>query len=117
LGAFFHHAKGCIIGSVADGLNLVAKEYLARNRGNGVLLISPQTGAYPQLEKFALTIDPYDINQMADQFLIALKMSDEDKLQRAAAANKQLSADTVEGWWERFSAASGLEQPEQTQVA
>ena len=54
-----------MVNPIKDGLNLVAKEGPAVNRRDGVLCLSPETGAYDDLRKAALPIHPYDIEAAA----------------------------------------------------
>lgn len=71
---FYRVADVCMVTSLHDGMNLVAKEYVAsREDGEGVLVLSQFTGAAREL-KDALIINPYDIGQMAEALRIALEM-------------------------------------------
>jgi trehalose 6-phosphate synthase len=63
-----------MVNSVADGMNLVAKEALVVNENDGVLALSESTGAHQELGPLALTLDPFDIEQQADALYRALTM-------------------------------------------
>jgi alpha,alpha-trehalose-phosphate synthase [UDP-forming] len=72
----------CLVTSLHDGMNLVAKEFVAaRDDEDGVLILSQFTGASREL-KDALIVNPYDIEQMADAICLALRMPPEEKLDR-----------------------------------
>ena len=63
-----------MVNALADGMNLVAKEVPVVNRRNGVLALSENTGAHEELGDFAVTLYPFDIQQMADALYEALTM-------------------------------------------
>jgi trehalose 6-phosphate synthase len=72
----------CMVTSLHDGMNLVAKEFAAaRDDEDGVLILSQFTGASREL-KDALIVNPYDIEQMADAICLALRMPLEERLGR-----------------------------------
>src|SRR6267154_577453 len=69
---FYKAADFCFVSSLHDGMNLVAKEFVAaRDDGDGVLILSQFTGASHELRD-ALLINPYDTNQMAETVCRAL---------------------------------------------
>jgi trehalose 6-phosphate synthase len=66
IGAYYRAADLCLVTSLHDGMNLVAKEYLAARRDDrGVLILSQFTGAARELRD-ALLVNPYDIDQTAE---------------------------------------------------
>jgi len=68
--------------SLHDGMNLVAKEYVAsREDEQGVLLLSTFAGAAHELSD-ALLVNPYDVSQLAESILRALEMSGEEQALR-----------------------------------
>ncbi len=76
---FYKAADVCLVTSLHDGMNLVAKEFVgAREDEQGVLILSRFTGAAREL-KDALTINPYDIEELADAIHAALTMSNEEQ--------------------------------------
>ncbi|HVN78762.1 MAG TPA: trehalose-6-phosphate synthase, partial [Terriglobia bacterium] len=76
---YYKAADLCLVTSLHDGMNLVAKEFLAsRHDEQGVLVLSCFTGAARELRD-ALLVNPYDINQTAEAIRIALEMSPEEK--------------------------------------
>jgi trehalose 6-phosphate synthase len=71
----FRASDMCIVSSLHDGMNLVAKEYVAaRDDEQGVLILSSFAGASRELSE-ALIVNPYDAQGMAEAFLQALQMS------------------------------------------
>jgi trehalose 6-phosphate synthase len=71
---FYRSADVCLVTSLHDGMNLVAKEFVAaREDERGVLILSRFTGAARELRD-ALIVNPYDIEQLADSIRTALEM-------------------------------------------
>ena len=71
---YYKAADLCMVTSLHDGMNLVAKEFVAvRDDEDGVLILSQFTGASREL-KDALIVNPYDVEQMADAICLALRM-------------------------------------------
>lgn len=71
---FYRNADMCMVTSLHDGMNLVAKEFIAsREDEKGVLILSNFTGASRELRD-ALLVNPYDVEQMADTIKTALEM-------------------------------------------
>jgi len=76
---FYQVASLCMVTSLHDGMNLVAKEFVAsRNNNSGVLILSRFTGAAQELGG-ALIVNPYDIEEMADTIKIALEMPEDEQ--------------------------------------
>jgi trehalose 6-phosphate synthase len=70
--AAFQEYDALMVNSVADGLNLVAKEGVALNERDGLLVLSENAGAYDELGAFSLGVNPFDIVQQADALHEAL---------------------------------------------
>jgi hypothetical protein len=71
--AFYRLADVMVINSLHDGMNLVAKEYVAsRPDGEGALLLSPFTGAARELT-WAYSVNPYNPEEIADAIFQALE--------------------------------------------
>jgi len=71
---FYRTANVCMVTSLHDGMNLVAKEFAAsRINNDGVLILSRFAGASHELQG-ALIVNPYDIEHMSDTIKIALEM-------------------------------------------
>jgi trehalose 6-phosphate synthase/phosphatase len=87
LSALYHTADIALITPMRDGMNLVAKEFLAaRDTRPGVLILSEMAGASIELAE-AIIVNPMDARQIEDALLAALNMSEED--QRASLENMQ----------------------------
>jgi trehalose 6-phosphate synthase len=79
---YYRAADVCMVTSLHDGMNLVAKEYLAaRDDDRGVLVLSQFTGAAHELHE-ALIVNPYHIEQTADALYQALTMPDFEQRER-----------------------------------
>lgn len=79
---FYKIADLCMVTSLHDGMNLVAKEFIAsKNDATGVLILSQFAGASREL-KDAILVNPYDIESMADSIYQALTMNNKEKEER-----------------------------------
>jgi trehalose 6-phosphate synthase len=87
-----------VVNPVFDGMNLVAKEGPLLNRRDGVLLLSPNAGAFAELGEHALPVDPLDVAGTADALDAALRMSPEERKTRAAALQRTAGARTPARW-------------------
>lgn len=90
-----------LITPLRDGMNLVAKEYVASSRQGGVLILSELTGAASELTE-ALLVNPTDTEQMADTINQALIMPLQEQQQRMHAMQKRLAAYNVVQWVNDF---------------
>jgi trehalose 6-phosphate synthase len=87
-----------LVNSIADGMNLVAKEGPVVNQQNGVLVLSERTGARQQLESGALVIPPLDISTTANALHQALVMPDEDRKQKAERLRSLIEHEDIVDW-------------------
>jgi trehalose-6-phosphate synthase len=79
---FYSSADFCMVTSLHDGMNLVAKEFIAtRSHNDGTLILSRFAGAAKELTG-AIIINPYDIERSADSIKLALEMTTEEQNQR-----------------------------------
>ena len=100
LAVLYRASDVCIVGSLADGMNLVAKEYVAsRVDDDGVLLLSRFAGAADILDGH-VEINPYDPEEYARLLRDALHMSVEERRDRMARLRGTL--DSIFIWIERF---------------
>ncbi|MFI7480797.1 trehalose-6-phosphate synthase [Kocuria sp. M1R5S2] len=91
-----------LVTSLRDGMNLVAKEYVAaRTDGSGVLVLSEFTGAAEQLKK-ALLINPHDIDGLKEAMLRARSMPPAEAKKRMRAMRRQVLGNDVNDWSETF---------------
>lgn len=87
---------------VRDGMNLVAKEYIAsRPNKTGVLILSEMAGASTQLSE-ALLINPNDFNQISETLKQAFDMPVKEQQERMAKMQERLQLNTVFKWAENF---------------
>ncbi|MCO6453427.1 MAG: trehalose-6-phosphate synthase [Caldilineales bacterium] len=87
-----------LVNSIADGMNLVAKEGPVVNKRYGQLVLSERTGAREQLEAGSLVIAPCDIYATAEALQAALTMPDEERRNRAAFLRQQVEREDIT-WW------------------
>lgn len=98
--AWFTQADICWITPLRDGLNLVAKEYVAARKGNtGVLVLSEFTGASVLLNGAILT-NPYSQNKMDESFNQAISIPLEEQLERMEMMTSAVESYTVKDWAE-----------------
>jgi trehalose 6-phosphate synthase/phosphatase len=102
LTAMYRAADVMLITALRDGMNLVAKEFVAsRVDEDGVLLLSEFAGAASELGE-AVQINPYDVEQMAQAIRQALEMSEEERRLRMLALRRRVAAYDVHRWAESF---------------
>jgi len=95
---FYETADLCLVTSLHDGMNLVAKEYVgARDDETGVLILSQFTGASRELRD-ALIVNPYDIEEMAEAIRAALEMSVAEQKARMQAMRETLKTRNIYYW-------------------
>lgn len=95
---FYKLADVCLVTSLHDGMNLVAKEFVAARDDNaGVLILSRFAGASREL-KDALIVNPYDIEQMADAIWYSLTMPGTEITERMTRMRKDLRENNIYKW-------------------
>lgn len=87
-----------LVNSIADGMNLVAKEGPIVNRHNGVVVLSESTGARQQLEPGALVISPCDIYSTAEALHHALVMPAAERQIRADQLRQMITENDINAW-------------------
>jgi trehalose-6-phosphate synthase len=96
--AYYRAADLCLVTSLHDGMNLVAKEFVAnRHDERGVLILSCFTGAARELAD-ALQVNPYDIDQTAEAIRAALEMAPEQKQLRMQRMRRTVREHNVFRW-------------------
>ena len=96
--SYYRAADLCLVTSLHDGMNLVAKEFVAaRHDESGVLILSCFTGAANELRD-ALQINPYDVDQTAEAIRCALEMDPEEKKLRMQRMRKTVREHNVYRW-------------------
>ena len=95
---FYKASDVCLVTSLHDGMNLVAKEYVAaRGDEDGVLVLSQFTGASREL-KDALIVNPYDIEEMAEAIAAALKMEPAERSERMKRMRATIREHNIYRW-------------------
>jgi len=95
---YYATADLCLVTSLHDGMNLVAKEYIgARAEEKGVLILSQFTGAARELRD-ALIVNPYDIEQMAEAIRAALEMEPGEQKTRMRTMRETLKDRNIYRW-------------------
>ena len=91
-----------MITPVRDGMNLVAKEYIAtRVNGDGVLILSEMAGASKELFE-AVQINPFDLYNMSESIFKALTMPKEEQINRNLSMQNRIKRYSVEYWANEF---------------
>ena len=95
---YYHAASFCMVTSLHDGMNLVAKEYVAsRDDERGALILSTFAGAAHELTD-ALLVNPYDVSQLAETIHRALEMSEEEQTTRMQRMRHNVRQRNVYRW-------------------
>jgi trehalose 6-phosphate synthase len=81
--AAYRHYDVLLVNAMFDGMNLVAKEGPIVNEREGVSILSENTGAHEELGEFALSVNPFDIQELADSIFAALAMAPAERRRRA----------------------------------
>jgi trehalose 6-phosphate synthase len=116
LTAFYLAADVMLVTPLRDGMNLVAKEYVAcRIDDDGALVLSEFAGAADELRQ-AWLINPYDINGMKNAFLDAHRADGRDRSRRMRALRRTVRQRDVSAWARSFLAALADVRPEHGKV-
>lgn len=95
---FYSSANFCMVTSLHDGMNLVAKEFVAsRNQNDGALILSRFAGASQELQG-AIIVNPYDIEKSADAIKLALEMTTEEQYQRMKQMRQVIVGHNIYSW-------------------
>lgn len=98
LAALRRLANFCVVSSVHDGMNLVAKEYVSsRIDVDGVLILSQFAGAVDEMPD-ALLINPYAITEFANQIKKAVEMPEMERRRRMKTMRETVSNHNIY-WW------------------
>ncbi len=106
LAGFYRIASVGVVTPLHDGMNLVAKEYVAAQNPNdpGVLVLSELAGAAKELDA-AVLVNPHDIDGMAQAFALAFAMPIEERRARWNALIAKLRTNPVQKWFADFITA------------
>ncbi len=98
IAALYRAADLCVVSSLHDGMNLVAKEFIAaRSDHRGVLVLSRFTGAARELHE-AVQVNPFAIDEFSDALHLALSMPPDQQERRMRALNARVRSHTVYDW-------------------
>jgi len=100
--ALYLAADVMLVTALRDGMNLVAKEYVAsRVDGGGVLVLSEFAGAADELTQ-AVRVNPHDIEGLKDAVMTAIDMPAEERRRRMRALRRRVRDNDVAAWSARF---------------
>jgi trehalose-6-phosphate synthase len=95
---FYRHADFCVVSSLHDGMNLVAKEFVSvRDDDGGVLILSRFTGAARELRD-ALLVNPYDLDESADAIRAAIEMPADERARRMSRMRALVREHNIYRW-------------------
>jgi trehalose 6-phosphate synthase len=101
-----------LVNAIFDGMNLIAKEAPLVNDRDGVLILSENAGAHPELGPHALTVNPFDIQEQADAIHTALVMPAEERRRRIEGLRSQVHEHDIAHWVESLMADTVAARPE-----
>jgi len=96
-----------LVNPLRDGLNLVAKEGPLCNRRDGVVVLSPEAGAYAELQEAVVEVHPYDVEQAAAALHRALAMAPDERAERAARLRTLAAARSPRTWLDDLRRTAG----------
>ena len=112
MAALFRAADVMVVTPLRDGMNLVAKEYVAcRHDDDGALVLSEFAGAADELRQ-AYMVNPYDINGMKAAILTAMRADPKELARRMKAMRRTVAEHDVKDWAERFLAVLAESKPQ-----
>jgi trehalose 6-phosphate synthase len=105
--ALYRAAAGCVVSSLHDGMNLVAKEFVtARPDEQGVLVLSEFAGAARELTD-AVVVNPFDVDALAGGLAAALTMPAEEQQRRMRKMRRQVEEHNIFRWAGRLLTEAG----------
>ncbi len=111
LAAYYKLADIALITSLRDGMNLIAKEYVAIKKDSGSLILSEMAGATAELGE-AIIINPWDHEQIAESLELALETSEENQVETMKILYNKVQNNDVSYWAD--SIIKDLEEMEHT---
>jgi trehalose 6-phosphate synthase len=118
LAGLYRSARVGLVTPLRDGMNLVAKEYVASQNADdpGVLVLSRFAGAAKECER-ALLVNPYDSESVANAIARALSMPIEERRERHKSIMHVLTENDIKFWGEKFISTLELTYDEMTMFA
>ena len=96
--AAYKHYDVLLVNAMFDGMNLVAKEGPLVNERDGVSILSENTGAHEELGKDSLSVNPFDIQELADSIHAALTMEPDERARRLRGLKETVTARDPGDW-------------------
>jgi trehalose 6-phosphate synthase len=96
--AAYKHYDVLMVNAMFDGMNLVAKEGPMVNERAGVSILSENTGAHEELGEYALSVNPFDIQELADSIHAALTMPQAERRRRHEGLKSIVTARNPGDW-------------------
>ncbi len=96
--AAYKHYDVLLVNAMFDGMNLVAKEGPLVNEHAGVSILSENTGAHEELGEFALSVNPFDIQELADSIHAALTMTPQERRRRIEGLKRIVTGRSPGDW-------------------
>ena len=87
-----------LVNPIYDGMNLVAKEGPLVNDRGGCVVLSENAGAHEELGEWALSVNPFDLEDQAEALHRALTMSPHERRRRSAAISAYVREHDIEAW-------------------
>lgn len=87
-----------LVNPILDGMNLVAKEGPIVNERLGVLVLSESAGAHEELGAYALSVNPFDVEQTSEAIHRALQMNQGERVERSTAIHQIVAVNDVSRW-------------------
>ncbi|MEI6144199.1 MAG: trehalose-6-phosphate synthase [Candidatus Berkelbacteria bacterium] len=91
----------CLLTPLDDGMNLVAKEYVAANKGHGALILSKLVGAVDELKE-SYKVNPYDISEVARTIAEVIETNSEQKAKRMKSMKETVESRNLYRWAGKF---------------
>jgi trehalose 6-phosphate synthase len=96
--ASYKHYDVMMVNAMFDGMNLVAKEGPLVNERDGVSILSENTGAHEELGEHALSVNPFDVQELADSIYAALTMAPDERRRRSKGLKEVIKSRNPGDW-------------------
>ncbi len=87
-----------LVNPIYDGMNLVAKEGILCNQRDGVLVLSENAGSHEELGDYALTVNPFDVDETAEALYLGLTMEERQRHARAERIRETVRSNDITRW-------------------
>ncbi len=107
LADLYRHSDAMLVSALRDGMNLVAKEYVAAQLDeDGVLVLSNQVGAHDELGEHAVSFNPYDTDAFAETIHRSLTMDESERRERMRALREMVAENDLYAWMDDIFATA-----------